>query len=104
MPFFEGNQCPEVERIITPTCHQVANQFRYCVGIEISSARYLLGGKILAQQGTQMPSEPHAHGRVQSHLAPIENAFRQPILSSLAEKELGSVPPHIATAREPKIR
>src|SRR5205807_4541913 len=57
MPFFERNQCPEVERIITPTCHQVANQFRYRVGIEISSALYLLGGEILAQQGTQMPAE-----------------------------------------------
>src|SRR5437660_11214094 len=99
MPFFERNQCPEVERVITPTCHQVANQFRYRVRIEVSSPLYLLGGEVLAQQGTQMPSEPHPHGRVQSHLAPLEDAFRQPILSSLPEKELGSVHPKLILPR-----
>src|SRR5437660_12677507 len=99
MPFFEGNQCPEVERVITPTCHQVANQFRYRAGIEISSALYQLGGEILAQQWTQMPSEPHPHGRVQSHFAPLEDAFRQPILSSLPEKALALVPPQLRLPR-----
>ena len=57
VPFFERNQCPGVERIIKPTCHQVTTQFRYRVGIEISSALYLLGGEILALQGTRMPSD-----------------------------------------------
>src|SRR5438309_11264997 len=46
-----------------------------------------------------MPSEPHPHGRVQSQLAPLEDTFRQPILSSLPEKELGSVPPQLILPR-----
>src|SRR5205807_4541914 len=41
----------------------------------------------------------HPHGRVQSHLAPLEDAFRQPIPSSLPEKELGSVPPQLILPR-----
>ena len=61
MPFFERNQCPKVERIISSAADEIPDQFLHGLRSKITAASDLFRGKVLIEERSEVPSQPYAH-------------------------------------------
>ena len=89
MPCFEGNERPQVQRIVPAPVEVVLDQLLDRLSPKVSAPANALRRQILPECRFQVLAQPQAHGWIQPHLGAPEDALRQPRFGGLPQEILG---------------